>query len=313
MHARHPSIYSRVASQSESPIASDRSLRHVGEGALDDSDSSDAESEESHLEEHVELAHKLGKLRSMSVGRGPAHPSPLSRLAGQQQWTEEEEEEVRRAPKLRSASRVHAPHAEEDEASPSPLSTDTDGEQSDNSEGEDRHRVMAKSRSITRSRSRKSSGANANARRLKSRSRSSTVASLAAPVLSPPRSSRSVPPIGSPKLSHIVVPMGSPSSVETVIAASIREQEVALDDAAKFRMEPASWAEMSQRRKVDVVEEEHQLREVGWRALQEALEEYADQVCFPVRFVENPMLRMLVRVMSRCAQCSRLWLPRSSS
>lgn len=328
VHARRPSVYSRVTSaHSESPSAasvSDRSLRHVGEGALDDSDSSDGATSESiadsHASEidHIELAPapskpNLRKTRSLSVGRvGPVHPSPLSRLAGQQQWTEEEEE-VCSGP----GPRLSRLRVEDDEASPSPVSTDTDGERSENSEGENRHRVvMAKSRSIARSRSRKNSSANV--RRLKSRSRSSTVASLAAPLLSPARSSPSVPPMSSPKPSNGAMPRtGSQSSVETVIAASTREQEneVVPEDPDKHApgdREPASWAEMSHRRKVAVVEEECQLREVGWRALREALEEYADEVCDSLCWRERDAEKM-PRVMSRCARCSRLWPLRSSS
>ena len=308
-HVRRPSVYARVtpSAPSESPSvasASDRSLRHVGEGALDDSDSSDggaSESAASEVEPYVELAPAppprrtgVSKARSMSVGRGVAHPSPLSRLAGQQQWTEEEDEgeggaRLGSGSVVRPALGMRRRHVEDDEASPSPGSTDTDGERSDNSEGEDRDRIVAtKARSVTRTRSRKNSSANV--RRFKNRSRSSTVASLAAPLLSPARSSRSVPPpMGSPKhppSRAVMQRAGSPSSVETVIAASIRDQEneVVTEDPGKHvtvAKEPACWAEMSHRRKVAVVEEEGQLREVGWRALREALEEYADQVCGP--------------------------------
>ncbi|KAF8553639.1 hypothetical protein OG21DRAFT_1485291 [Imleria badia] len=59
-HARRPSVYGRgvtnVPTPSESPnaaSASDRSLRHVGEGALDDSDSSDGAASESIAESHA--------------------------------------------------------------------------------------------------------------------------------------------------------------------------------------------------------------------------------------------------------------------
>ncbi|KAH0832273.1 hypothetical protein J3R83DRAFT_13266 [Lanmaoa asiatica] len=300
-HARRPSVYNRVTSaHSESPSAasvSDRSLRHVGEGALDDSDSSDGVASESIAEshageiDHIELASalpnpKVTKARSMSAGRaGPAYPSPLSRLAGQQQWTEEEGVDTGPGPGLSKL------RAEDDDGSPSPVSSDTDGERSDDSEGEVRHRVVTIK---SRSRSRKNSVANA--RRLKSRDRSSTVASLAAPLLSPARSSPSRPPTGSP--GHVRGVIGgreSQSSVETVIAASIREQEseVAPVDSGKDLAgdkEPASWAEMSHQQKVAVVDEEHQLREAGWRALREALEEYADEVghslCFKGEHME---------------------------
>jgi hypothetical protein len=215
----------------------------------------------------------------MSAGRvGPAHPSPLSQLAGQQQWAEDEEKEglgTGPGPKRR---------AEEDEASPSPGSSDTDGERSADSDGEARRRAAT----MKRTRSRKNS--NAHPRWLKSRSQSATVASLAAPMVSPARSSPSRAPTGSPKRRS-----GSQSSVETVIAASVREQgdEVGLVGSGKDLVVdkgPACWAEMSHRRKVAVVEEEHQLREAGWRALREALEEFADEVGHPLSYFEARMV-----------------------
>ncbi|KAI9462992.1 hypothetical protein HD554DRAFT_2206502 [Boletus coccyginus] len=292
-HARRPSGYSRgmTSAQSESPSlasVSDRSLRHAGEGALEDSDSSDGAASGSVADSHanemdlVELAplppkSGLSKVRSMSAGRaGPAHPSPLSRLAGQQQWAEEEEERL--CAGAGPTTGTSQSRIEEDEASPSPVSSDTDGERSDDTEGEVQQRAVTMK---LRSGSRKNSIALA--RRLKSRSRSSTVASLAAPVVSPTRSSPSRPPTDSPKpLYSVIRRAGSQSSIGTVIAASVHEQgdELAVMDSGKHLggdREPASWTEMSHRQRVAVVEEEGQLREAGWRALREALEEYADE------------------------------------
>ncbi|KAI9464382.1 hypothetical protein HD554DRAFT_2040773 [Boletus coccyginus] len=91
-HARRPSGYSRgmASAQSESPSVasvSDRSLRHAGEGALEDSDSSDGPASGSVVDSHAnemdldELAPLLpksgsSKVRSMSAGgrrrTGPA-------------------------------------------------------------------------------------------------------------------------------------------------------------------------------------------------------------------------------------------------
>jgi len=270
--------------------ASDRSLRHAGEGALEDSDSSDGPASGSVADSHasemdlVEMApllpkSGLSKVRSISAGRaGPAHPSPLSRLAGQQQWAEEDEEE-RPCAGAGPATGTSQCRVEEDEASPSPVSSDTDGERSDDTEGEVQQRAVTMK---PRSGSRKNSGAHA--RRLKGRSRSSTVASLAALVESPTRSSPSRPPTDSPKpLYSVIRKTGSQSSIGTVIAASAHEQgdDVAVMDSSKCLggdREPASWAEMSHQQKVAVVEDEGRLREAGWRALREALEEYADEV-----------------------------------
>ena len=324
-HARLPPVYNRsmTTAQSESPSAasvSDRSLRNAGEGALDDSDSSDGAASESVADshasgmDHVEVAPVLpksgvsrAKARSMSAGRaGPAHPSPLSQLAGQQQWVEDEEKEG-------TGTGTCTRHAEEDEASPSPGSSDTDGERSADSDGEVRQRAVT----MKRTRSRKNSSAHA--RWLRSRSQSATVASLAASMVSPARSSPSRPPTDSPKpLYGVIGRSGSQSSFETVIAASVREQgdEAALVDSGKDLVGdrgPACWAEMSHRRKVAVVEEERQLREAGWRALREALEEFADEVGRLVFYFERGVEEMrLVRATSRCVRCSRWWLPKSS-
>ncbi|KAF8441042.1 hypothetical protein L210DRAFT_3645285 [Boletus edulis BED1] len=334
-HARRPSVYSRsmASAQSLSPSgasASDRSLRHVGEGALDDSDSSDGGvASESVAESHVgEVDHGHGsvemgatpgpapltlplpaksgmsraKARSMSAGRtGPAHPSPLSQLAGQRQWVEDDESEREGLSMDPGLGVVLSPsHAkrriDEDEATPSPLSSDTDDERSDDSEAEIRQRaVMMKSR-------RKNSMAHV--RRLKSRSRSSTVASLAAsgPLLSPARSSPSRLPKGSPEpMQGVIGRTGSQSSVQTVIATSIREQEneVGVVGSGKDAVEDeerVGWVEMSYEQQVAVVEEEHQLREAGWRALRKALEEYADegdvQMCAMLALVARDELKL---------------------
>lgn len=346
-HARRSSVYNRgtTSAQSVSPSvasASDRSMRHVGEGALDDSDSSDGDGTasesvaESHAGEvmvdHLELAPPppkpiVVKSRSISAGRaGPAHPSPLSRLAGQQQWVEDEEdEELGPIAELGMGMRRLTRPVDEEDASPSPVSSDTDEERSDehDSEGEEEVRPQRPLTMKSRSRSRKNSGS----RRFKSRSRSSTVASLAAAtpmVVSPARSSPSRPPPTSSlkPLLGVLGRTGSQSSVQTVIAASIREQEseVGVDsgkDLVGNDSRPASWAEMSHQRRVTIVEEERQLREAGWRALREALEEYADEVgsfgFYMQRMCGANEMVGSVRATSKCVLCLRWWLPRSSS
>ncbi|KAG9315433.1 hypothetical protein JVU11DRAFT_3043 [Chiua virens] len=291
-HVRRPSIYSRVASaHSESPSAasvSDKSLRHVGEGALDDSDSSDSAISDSVADSHTNEDHTdivfmskpiLAKSRSLSAGRvGPAHPSPLSRLAVQQQWTEtEDEDEDEGTPPVPVPVSMLGRRAEDDDGSPSPVSSDSDGERSEESEEEVRRRHKAM-RTKSRSRSRKGS---VHARRMKSQIQSSMVASLAAPLVSPAsvRSSPREVPAGSPTRGGIGR-KGSQSSIQTVIAASMREQENELVESGRevvSEKEPVMWAEMSLQRRVEVVEEERQLREAGWRALREALEGYADE------------------------------------
>jgi WD repeat-containing protein 24 len=143
------------STQSESPSESPKNHsvhRHAGEGVLDDSDSSDSggAEEESKAEGGVSSDEESGLRPLISPHQStrvvPTTPSPLSHIAGQHLWTEDEEDDK-----------------EDDEASPSPGSTDTE---SSSSEGSTQQK---KSKSIARRNS-----------RTKSRSRSSTVASLAA-------------------------------------------------------------------------------------------------------------------------------------
>ncbi|KAG0696924.1 hypothetical protein DFH29DRAFT_812461 [Suillus ampliporus] len=261
-HIRRPSAYSRAsAAHSETPStpsisASDRSLRHVGEGALDDSDSSDggncgvvsADAPENHSDNEVDVPPEIplrpimSKSRSLSMGRtGPAHPSPLSRLAGQR-WTEDED-----------GGKEHG----DDEASPSPGSTDTDGEGNDSECSTRPQTVKVKAAS-----------------RMKSRTRSATVAALAASLPSP------VQPVSeSPHL----VKQASHSSIRTVTAGSVREQEQNSghhdENASQADAESddyQAWRDMSESRRRTVMEEEAQLREAAWHALRDAVEEFAE-------------------------------------
>lgn len=195
------------------------------------------------------------------MGRtGPAHPSPLSRLAGQR-WTEDEDD----------GGKEH----EDDEASPSPGSTDTDGEGHSGRDSECSTRpqkVGVKAASVTRTRPRK----NSSARRLKSRTRSATVATLAVPLPSPAQ------PVS--ESSHLVK-QASHSSIRTVTAGSVREQEqntelihhdedVSQADADTDDYQ--AWRDMTESRRRAVMEEEAQLRGAAWHALREAVEEFAE-------------------------------------
>lgn len=279
-HVRRPSVYSRApTAHSESPStpsvsANDRSLRHVGEGALDDSDSSDgsencavvsADAQDSHSENERDVPPDIprqtiiSKSRSLSMGRtGPAHPSPLSRLAGQR-WTEDEDD----------GSKEH----EDDEASPSPGSTDTDGEGHSGRDSECSTRprkVKVKAASVAKIRSRK----NSNAKRLKSRTRSATVAVLTASLPSPAQPAS--------ESSHLVK-QASNSSIRTVTVGSGREQEQNTglihrdEDASQADVDDhQAWRGMTESRRRIVMEEEAQLREAAWHALREAVEEFAE-------------------------------------
>lgn len=275
-------MYNRTsASHSESPStpsisASDRSLRHVGEGALDDSDSSDgsencvavsANAQDSHSENEKDVPSDIPrrpmmlKSRSLSMGRtGPAHPSPLSRLAGQR-WTEDEDDGGK--------------EDEDDEASPSPGSTDSDGEGHSGRDSECSTRlrkVGVKAASVTRTRSRK----NSTTKRLKSRARSATVAVLAASLPSPAQSAS--------ESSHLVK-QTSCSSIRTVTAGSVREQDqntglIHHDGDASHADEESddyqAWHGMTESRRRVVMEEEAQFRDAAWHALRGAVEEFAE-------------------------------------
>ncbi|KAG6378013.1 hypothetical protein JVT61DRAFT_13691 [Boletus reticuloceps] len=144
----------------------------------------------------------------------------------------------------------------------------------------------------------------AHARRLKSRSRSSTVASLAAPgpLLSPVLLSPSRLPMGSLDLMQGEIERtGSQSSIQMAIATSIREQENGVGvvgsgkDIAEDE-EPVRWGEMGHEQQVAVMEGECQLREGGWCALREALEDYADegdvQMCMMLALVAPEELNL---------------------
>lgn len=282
-HARRPSMYSRAsAPHSESPSTpsantSDRSLRHVGEGALDDSDSSEdgenselvsADARDSQSENEIDVPSEIyqrplmSKSRSLSMGRtGPVHPSPLSRLAGQR-WTEDEDDGD------------GGKEREDDEASPSPGSTDTDSG-CESASSTRPQKVRVKSASVTRTRPRK----NSSAKRMKSRTRSETVAVLSAP---------SPSPLPSPVLqlageSPNQLEQASHSSIRTVTAGSVREQELQQhdEDAAQADAESVgyqTWCDMTEPQRHAVMEEEAQLREVAWRALQDEVETFTEAV-----------------------------------
>ncbi|KAI8974589.1 hypothetical protein BD414DRAFT_498136 [Trametes punicea] len=177
---RRPSFSTQsiLSGHSESPSDSLRnSLRQVGEGALDDSDSSESGSDQDATEGPYRSRDNSDYEGDTSTpapsSRAPsatylhrsttAHPSPLSRIAGKQTWTEDEKD---------------------DEDSPSPASTSQssdDGEYDEDDESGD-GRVIA-SMPASASSSRRPSVTRAKRRsstRSKTRSRSSTVAAYAA-------------------------------------------------------------------------------------------------------------------------------------
>ncbi|KAG5220604.1 WD40 repeat protein [Salix suchowensis] len=229
---------------------SSNSMRHVGDGALDDSDS-ESECDDLHdgpvssEEEPTPLPPLMSP--AISTSRVPVHPSPLSQIASRQRWTEDEDD---------------ADFSEE--GSPSPRSTDTESESSDSPR-----------RVTSTPRLRRALG------RMKSRSRSSTVASLAAPILS-----------------HTLFKQNSHSSIRTVTVGEVSFRElapavqIALDTGAlEQRAAAASYVESilpieepydpeqwTDRGPDLVAADEQRYRDIAWEALRQAVETFADQV-----------------------------------
>ena len=231
---RRPSVSTPSLASGDNCTSS--SLRHVGEGTLDDSDSSGSDSDISSLLSASALSPTAQAFPRTALS---AAPSPLSRVAaaGQQTWTEDEREV--------------------DEDSPSPASTETE------SEGESaRKQIRTRSQSLRR--------------RTGTRSRSSTLAAPPTPA----------PPLQRP---------GSRSSTRTVTAHDDADHEhfppvatvtsrvasrVASIGVSDGLFGTAPSTDASDTRDVyarnEVQRRVEEVREVIRKALQEALEEYAD-------------------------------------
>ena len=238
---RRPSVSTSPLTPSDN--ATSASLRHVGEGTLDDSDSSSSDSD---IDISSLLSPSAVSPTTQTFPRASlsAAPSPLSRVAaaGQQTWTEDERDI--------------------DEDSPSPASTETE------SEGETarKHRVRARSLSLRR--------------RAGPRSRSSTLAPPPIPV-SPLQqrpgsrsSTRTVTAHDDADHEHFPpVPTGSSRVASRVASAGVSDGLF-----GSGTVPPSSDA--SDTRDVyvrnEVQRRVEEVREVIRKALQEALEEYAD-------------------------------------
>jgi len=189
--ARRPSLYRRasVSVHSPSPSVSEKagqtsmnhSTRHIGDGALDDSDSSGGSGDDmlpprpntatsSIPEDEVQGDLRVIAMTSPVLGpnRHPAHPSPLSRVAehtGKPAFDRQLDAEVDHSDDEDDDER-----SDDSERSASPRSTDSE---SDNASFHSTQKVP--SRSVSRKGKRVTPSGS------KSRSRSSTLASLAAP------------------------------------------------------------------------------------------------------------------------------------
>jgi WD repeat-containing protein 24 len=284
------------------------SHRHVGEGALDDSDSSESdravreagEGGEALSDEESGLKPLISPYPSARVVV-PATPSPLSHVAVQRQWTEDEGD------------------GDGDDASPSPGSTDTDSSSSRSSDSDGvggSVRRKKKSPSLSRRTSRS-----------KSRSRSSTVASLA--VSSMLQQVRKPPLVHHESKGSIrTVTGGDPEqdvreeSVVDIVAAAAavgkhdkhfspesrkthRSHAVSMDMAVNAAVEevepkvvesPEKGERMSDKRRLRIVAEEAKFRQMGWDTLRDMFGRFSDegdvQMCAMLSVVAPNELRV---------------------
>ncbi|KAL0577975.1 SEA (Seh1-associated) complex subunit [Marasmius crinis-equi] len=313
--SRRPSAPRRPSNSTYSASPSASSLKHVGEGALDDSDSDsgseggDECGEEGSVGEDVVLEEEEPSVLRPLISPALAplrvsHPSPLSRVAGQR-WTEEE-------------GGTDGKDEDEDEASPSPRSTDSeldDGARKDGDASLKRKRPVS---------SRRSSGA-----KMKMRSRSSTMASVQT-MTSRKSSTKSI-------LRH-----DSFTSIRTVTAstadlsASMREpddqpasrlrsdetsrelrmakskhsrdksfaiSELVLGGDEESRHQKSKMEEqepaVSWKQRESILEEEERYREIAWSSLRESIDTLADegdvQLCAMLAIVVPEELRIRQR------------------
>jgi WD repeat-containing protein 24 len=258
---RRHSFHRRPSFSIASASASDRSggsLRHVGEGALDDSDSSGSsgENEKKGDASSDEESNSIQPLISPQVwptGNVPAHPSPLSNVAGQQLVDDEGQRE--------------------DESSPSPRSTDT--------ESSSYGFPPPRPKSLRR-----------NSGRMKSRSRSSTVASLAAGVinrhLTKKDSHSSIGTVVAAEPSFREENQSKDVSQAAPVSSHTRQRSqgvlsefmlVPEERSEEKEVVPAQPASQLSDRRPDIVRaEENRFRELGWDILRKQLNFFADEV-----------------------------------
>jgi len=244
---------------------SSSSLRHVGEGALDDSDSSSSEGGEetpSRAFSGDEQPSNPTISPILHATRGIPTPSPLSVVVAQRQWPEDGEGGDR--------------DDEDEGSSPSPGSTDTE------SEGSPRRR-QTPSKSVKR-----------NVARLKSRSGSSTAASLAAPrrqlVHQDSRSSiRTVTAVEtSCRDQEDTEGVKAEDTVMDFRKHKYQKSQAASDfmvegeggDGMDEELDQANLSQISERRIEIIRMEEKRFREMTWEALRDALEDFAVEVCW---------------------------------
>ena len=257
---RRASMSINLGSNASPTDRSISSLRHVGEGVLDDSDSSSSGIED---DDEVAVGLHLNSLRTI-----PA-PSPLSHHV----WTEDEEDAI-----------DGEESDDDDSSSPSPQSTDTDS---------DSPPSPNKTRRFSRV-SRRNSG------RIKSRSQSFTVASLAAlprPLMhqdsyssirtvtagetsftGQEASSGFQPEIGSPRQRSIAGHGRQRSQAISELMLNGAKSTLVVDQDERNGLPDDS--RLSERRIETIMVEDLKFKETTLCALREALEAFAEDVCF---------------------------------
>ncbi|KAJ3786355.1 hypothetical protein GGU10DRAFT_427441 [Lentinula aff. detonsa] len=293
LSSRRSSVYRRPsASYGASPSSS--SLKHVGEGALDDSDSSSSSEAEVHnnskdsvFDDEESDIRKTHVSPAIAVSR-ISHPSPLSRVAGQNQWKGNEDEE-------------QDEENDDDEDSASPRSTDSEGSNGGNTS-------LTRAGTIPSRRSLRRSSASLTAKKVpKSRSQSVTLHTSASFTA---RSSNSRLSVSSSQQKPLVR-QDSHSSIRTVVASgdsfyrgdhnggnSYLKVEETIKDLRNVTVQqrkenslvplemtkgqtdeenlPLKTVVWTQRHENLIEEEERRMRSIVWDAVHQKLEEMAD-------------------------------------
>ncbi|KAJ3772857.1 hypothetical protein FB446DRAFT_642775 [Lentinula raphanica] len=321
--SRRPSTYQRPStSYSASPSSS--SLKHVGEGALDDSDSSPSSEEKLESKEtFFDDEERKTRVSPAIMASRISHPSPLSRVAGQNQWKGNEGEQD--------------DEDDDDEDSASPRSTDSEASNRVNA-SLSRAMTLSNRRSL-----RRSSTSLTTKRVFKSRSQSATLHASTSSVRSSSRLSVS-------SQQKPLVRQDSHSSIRTVTAggdslyrgdqnggvASLKAEEtvknlrsVSIQEHKQKTAMPsetigggvdggALTSVIRTQRHSDIVEEEeHRMRSIVWDLLQQKLEDIADngdiQMCAMLAIIvpkelSISKLRQMMFIESYIERLSRLQL-----
>ncbi|KAK0449993.1 hypothetical protein EV421DRAFT_1704652 [Armillaria borealis] len=289
---RRPSAYRRPSMSIHSSSPGDRStssLRHIGEGALDDSDSSPSGNEN---EENTAGDGHTSDDEGVQIPFSPNHParrsssvlpSPLSRVVGPHHWSDDQDDDE---------------EDDEDDASPSPRSTDSEYDDNHESPRPSPPRLPSRSSSSKRSTKRSSL-------LKKSRSRSSTLASLPAPGSVKPLARRSSPS----SVKTVTVGEGVQSESANGIKAeetvrdlshqkekSMTISEVMLDLGEGDGGSPSVPVDVTDRREDLIHLEEKRSRDLAWEALRDALDDFADegdtQMCAMLSVIAPKELRI---------------------